>query len=295
MKKILISFLALVLLLSVGACATAPDSSTDTPIVENNDESTSAVSTTTIPNDASVESEPTVSTKNTSTTKSQSTTNGKPSQSTSTSKRTNISTQQTITTKSSSNKTTGKSTTSTKATTSTIKATTTTTKALALVESEMYLFQNDTYQLRHNLSSNANITWESSDETVASVDENGQITTYSFGTTTITAKCGSTVDTVDVYVYKISAPRIGEKFSRGDTIFEITDLSFSFDRYMLEANFTLKRCSGNDNPGFHYELHDTLFAERDYCDFYPDENNSQSYSVNFHVSTDRFVITLELS
>ena len=62
---------------------------------------------------------------------------------------------------------------------------------ITLNEAEKELDLNETFQLEATImpdnANNKNITWNSSDETVASVNKNGLVTSKSIGTTTITA------------------------------------------------------------------------------------------------------------
>ncbi len=53
-------------------------------------------------------------------------------------------------------------------------------------------------------ATDATVAWTSSEETVATVDENGEITALSEGTTTITAKAGEKEDTCEVTVASLS-------------------------------------------------------------------------------------------
>lgn len=76
-------------------------------------------------------------------------------------------------------------------------------KSLTLKEGES---ETLTATVKPNNATDKTVTWTSSDDTVATVDESGKVTAVKKGTATITAKAGEKSATCSVVVYRIDTP-----------------------------------------------------------------------------------------
>ena len=86
-------------------------------------------------------------------------------------------------------------------------------KSISISESEVSVYLDETHQLEYKLEpekASADVTWESSDPTVATVDNNGKVTALKAGTATITASCGGKSDTCTVTVVEKVIPATGD-------------------------------------------------------------------------------------
>lgn len=102
-------------------------------------------------------------------------------------------------------------------------------KSISLNTTSLTLNEDDTYKLNvqyipKNTTDNKEVTWKSSNDFVADVEEDGTIYAYSAGTTTITAKVGSkkatckiTVKESSIYVSSIVLNKSNIELTSGET------------------------------------------------------------------------------
>ena len=77
-----------------------------------------------------------------------------------------------------------------------------TSAPMVTVTGDSFTEQDDVVQLTANLSNiSGTVAWSSSDENIASVDQNGNVTAKAFGQTTITANCSGTIGSLLFTVY----------------------------------------------------------------------------------------------
>lgn len=129
------------------------------------------------------------------------------------------------------------------------------------------------------------VTWTSSDETVATVDEEGNVTALKEGTATITAKMGNLTDTANVTVTEVA----------------LTGISLEDNKKEVETgndfklNVTLEPFDATDDVTYTYESSDPEIAEIDEeGNVIPKKPGKVKFTVKASNGTGEFEDTIEL-
>ena len=129
------------------------------------------------------------------------------------------------------------------------------------------------------------VIWSSSDETVATVDEEGKVTALKEGTATITAKMGNLTDTANVTVTEVA----------------LTGISLENNKEEMEAgknfklNVTLEPFNATDDVTYTYESSDPEVAEIDEeGNVIPKKPGKVKFTVKASNGTSEYEETIEL-